>query len=306
MQSAKYFLSENKPEIDPVRLEGIVRHALIEDIGKGDITTQLTIPKEKEVQAKLIVKEACVVCGLLAAERAFKISDSKVKFEILVKEGQRVSAGKTIAKIKGNAGRILTAERVALNLLSLLCAIATKTREYVKEIRPFKVKITDTRKTFPGLRDLEKYAVRIGGGYNHRLSLDEMILIKDNHIRVTQGYDKLPSVPKGFKIEIEVQNLDEFKHALRFKPDVIMLDNMNIADIKEAVRIRDKTVFSSHHPKTRLEVSGGVNLGNVKKIAATGVEIISIGDLTHSVKSIDISLEVLSRRSKTVPTLRSE
>ncbi|MFA4888400.1 MAG: carboxylating nicotinate-nucleotide diphosphorylase [Candidatus Omnitrophota bacterium] len=292
MQSAKHFLSEKKPEIDLVKLDGIVRHALIEDIGKGDITTQLTIPQDKEIEAKLIVKEPCIVCGLLAAERAFKIGGAKVNFEFLAKEGQTVKAGKAIAKIKGNAGCILTAERVALNLLSMLCGIATKTREYVLEIMPYKAKITDTRKTFPGLRDLQKYAVRVGGGYNHRISLDQMILIKDNHIKVTEGYDKLPSVPKGFKIEIEVQNMEEFKHALRFKPDVIMLDNMNIEDIKEALKIRDNTSFTSHHPKTRLEVSGGVNLENVKKIASTGVDIISIGDLTHSVKSVDISLEV--------------
>ncbi|TBR18025.1 nicotinate-nucleotide diphosphorylase (carboxylating), partial [bacterium] len=156
----------------------------------------------------------------------------------------------------------------------------------------YKVKITDTRKTIPGLRDLQKYAVRIGDGYNHRMGLDEMILIKDNHIKVTSGYTKLPSVPKGFKIEIEVQNLEEFNHALKFKPDFIMLDNMGLEDIKEAVKIKNNTVFNSHHPPTKLEVSGGVNLDNVRKIAATGIDIISIGALTHSVKSVDMSLEI--------------
>jgi nicotinate-nucleotide pyrophosphorylase (carboxylating) len=134
--------------------------------------------------------------------------------------------------------------------------------------------------------------VRIGGGHNHRMGLDEMILMKDNHIKVTEGYEKLPSVPKGFKIEIEVQNLDEFKHALYFKPDVIMLDNMGLEDIKEAVKIRNNTEFKSHHPPTMLEASGGVDFDSVKKIAATGVDIISIGALTHSVKAVDMSLEV--------------
>lgn len=293
MESNKYFLSEEKPCIDQEKLGGIVRHALVEDIGKGDITTQLTIPKDKKIKAVLVTREECVVCGLEVAEMVLKTVDSKTKFVPKVKEGQSVKSGKVLAKISGAAASILTAERVTLNLLSMLSGIATKTREYVKQIDRYKVKITDTRKTFPGLRELQKYAVRIGGGHNHRMGLDEMILIKDNHLKVTEGYSKLPSVPKGFKIEIEVQNLDEFKHAIRFKPDVIMLDNMNLADIKKAVKIRDGIVFNTHHPRTKLECSGGVDHENIKKIAATGVDIISIGDLTHSVKSVDISLEVV-------------
>ncbi len=191
------------------------------------------------------------------------------------------------------AQSILSAERVALNLLCMLTGVATKTREYVEKIKPYKVKITDTRKTMPGLRELQKYAVRIGGGFNHRMALDEMILIKDNHLQVMQGYNQLPKVPKGYQIEIEVQNMDEFNHALKFKPNVIMLDNMGLNDIKMAVKIRNNTKFDSHHPKTLLETSGGVTLDSIKEIAATGVDIISVGDLTHSVKSADISLEVL-------------
>jgi nicotinate-nucleotide pyrophosphorylase (carboxylating) len=175
----------------------------------------------------------------------------------------------------------------------MLSGIATKTKEYVEHIEPYKTKISDTRKTLPGLRELQKYAVRVGGGHNHRMGLDEMILIKDNHIKVTEGYEKLPSVPKGFKIEIEVQNLDEFRHALYFKPDVIMLDNMSLEDIKEAVKIRNHTEFKSHHLPTKLEASGGVDFSTVKKIAAAGVDIISIGALTHSVKAVDMSLDIL-------------
>lgn len=289
----KYFLSEKKPELDMHKVDQIVRHALIEDIGKGDITTQLTIPKDKETEAALVAKEDLIACGMEIAERVFKIVDSSVKFEPLAKEGRPVKKDKIMARIKGNAASILTAERVALNLLSMLCGIAGRTREYIKEIEPLKTKITDTRKTFPGLRELQKYAVRTGGGYNHRMGLDEMILIKDNHIQVTEGYVKLPSVPKGFKIEIEVQNLDEFKHALYFKPDVIMLDNMNVADIKEAVKIRNGTEFKSHHLPTKLEASGGISLENVKEVAATGVDIISIGELTHSLKAADISLDIV-------------
>lgn len=294
MDSARqYFLSEDKPSIDPKQLESLVRHALIEDIGNGDITTELTIPKDKEVEANIVLKEDGVICGLQVAEKVFHTVDKNLKFEPSVVEGRKIKHPKTIARIHGNARSILTAERVALNLLALMSGIATKTRSYVDRIEPHKTKITDTRKTIPGMRLLEKYAVRVGGGYNHRMGLDEMILIKDNHIKVTEGYDKLPSVPKGFKIEIEVQNLDEFKHALRFKPDVIMLDNMKLIDIKEAVGIRDNTSFTSHHPRTKLEVSGGVDLDTVKDIAESGVDIISIGDLTDSIKALDMSLEVL-------------
>ncbi len=289
----KYFLSESKPEINPEKLETIIRHALIEDIGRGDITTQLTIPKDKQIKAKIMAKEDFLLCGVIVAEKVFKTVDPGVKFQQKIKEGSLVKAKKTIAVISGKASSILTAERVALNLLSLLSGIATKTREFVKEIEPFKTKITDTRKTMPGLRELQKYAVRIGGGHNHRIRLDEMILIKDNHIKATDGYSKLPSVPPGYKIEIETQNLEEFKHALYFKPDIIMLDNMPIDQINEAIKIRNSTEFKSHHSPTRLEASGGIYLDNIKKYAATGVDIISVGELTDSVKSVDVSLEVV-------------
>ncbi|MBU1999076.1 MAG: carboxylating nicotinate-nucleotide diphosphorylase [Candidatus Omnitrophota bacterium] len=294
MESAnKYFLSHDEPRLDPQKLDAIIRHALIEDIGKGDITTQLTIPKNTLIKAEIICKEDFVVCGFEVFERIFKTVDKKIKFYPKVKEGQAVKKGKIIARIEGKASSILSAERVGLNLLSLLSGVATKTREFVKKIAPYKVRITDTRKTFPGLRDLQKYAVRIGGGFNHRMALDEMIIIKDNHLQVTGGYIQLPKVPKGFKIEIEVQNLSEFIHALRFKPDVIMLDNMSLIDIKKAVKIRNNTVFNSHHPRTKLEASGGVDIKSLRQIAAAGVEIVSIGELTHSVRSVDISLEVI-------------
>ena len=289
----KYFLSESKPGINPEKLETIIRHALIEDIGRGDITTQLTIPKDKEIKAKIIAKEDFLLCGVIVAEKVFKTVDPSIKFEQKIREGKQVKAKKTIAVISGKASSILTAERVALNLLSLLSGIATKTREFVREIEPLKTKITDTRKTMPGLRELQKYAVRIGGGHNHRIRLDEMILIKDNHIKATDGYSKLPSFPPGYKIEIETQNLEEFKHALYFKPDIIMLDNMSIDQINEAIKIRNSTEFKSHHSPTRLEASGGIYLDNIKKYAATGVDIISVGELTDSVKSVDVSLEVV-------------
>lgn len=286
-------MDSNRQDLDLERLDVIIRRALIEDIGKGDITTQLTIPKDKMIKARVVAKEGCIICGMKVAQRVFQISDKDIKFETLVKDGQAVKKGKALANLQGLASSILTAERVALNLASMLSGIATKTREFVKQIEPYKVKITDTRKTIPGLRELQKYAVRIGGGHNHRMGLDEMVLIKDNHIKVTDGYTKLPSVPKGFKIEIETQNMEEFKHALRFKPDVIMLDNMGIKEIKEAVRVRNKTEFTSHHPPTKIEASGGIDIKNVRKIAAAGVDMISIGELTHSFASADLSLEIL-------------
>ena len=292
LSNSKHFLSHDEPRLDPNKLDLIIRHALLEDIGKGDITTELTIPKNKVIKADIVAKEDCVLCGMEVLERVFQIVDKSIKFIPKVKEATPIKKAKIIVSLEGKAHSILEGERVALNLLSHLSGIATKTREYVKMVEPNKVKITDTRKTMPGLRELQKYAVRIGGGFNHRMALDEMILIKDNHLQVTEGYTQLPKVPKGYKIEIEVENLDEFKHALKFKPDVIMLDNMQLEDIKKAVEIRNGTAFTSHHPKTKLEVSGGITLDTLKPIAASGVDLISVGELTHSVKAIDFSLEV--------------
>jgi nicotinate-nucleotide pyrophosphorylase (carboxylating) len=291
--SEKHFLCEKKPALGREKMDSVIRHALVEDIGRGDITTQLTIPEDKEIKAQIIAKQDCLICGIGVAECVFQTVDKAAKFQPLVKEGRRIKKGKVVAKLEGKARGILAGERVALNLLTMLSGVATKTRRFVQAIEPFKTKITDTRKTMPGLRELQKYAVRVGGGFNHRISLDEMILIKDNHLKVTDGFDRLPSVPKGFKIEIEVGNLDEFRHALRFKPDVIMLDNMSIADIREAVKIRNNTEFKSHHPPTKLEASGGVSLENVREVASTGVEIISVGELTDSLEAVDMSLEVI-------------
>ncbi len=274
----------------------IVKTALKEDIGKRDITTELAIPKDKLTRAILLTKEDCVVCGLDIAKRVFKEKDKKIQFKPKFLDGQQVKKGKVLAKIEGRARSILTAERVALNFLSLLSGIATKTREYIEAIKPHKIKIMDTRKTIPGLRELQKYAVRVGGGHNHRLKLDEMVLIKDNHLKVIKDYTGLPAVLrgiKGYRVELEVKNLKEFKEALKIKPDIIMLDNMSIKDIKMAVMIKRESRQSAKADKTLIEASGGINLKNVRKIAACGVDIISVGDLTHSVKSVNISLEVL-------------
>lgn len=272
--------------ISKLKIKNIIKLALKEDIGSKDITTQKLIPADKFVKAQIIVREDCIVCGLGVASAAFKMVDKNIKFKILAKDGDFVKKGKVVAQLCGRARNILTAERVALNFLSLLCGISTKVKSFVNAVKPYKVKILDTRKTIPCLRPLEKYAVRAGGGFNHRMRLDEMILVKDNHLRIIGGINRLRPVNHKQKFEIEVESLLEFSCALKLKPDIIMLDNMNLKDIRKAVLIRNSLT-----PK--LEASGGIDLQNVKQFAKTGVDMISIGSLTHSVKSIDISLEVL-------------
>lgn len=285
-------------------LVSLLRSVLKEDIGKLDITAGLLIPKSKSARAVLLAKEECLVCGLGIAGLTFRIMDKRVKFKPLVSEGRRVEKGTALARIAGPARSILTAERVALNFLGLLCGVATMTRQYVNAVKPCKVKILDTRKTIPGLRQLEKYAVRVGGGFNHRMRLDEMVLLKDNHLQVIR--QQLPvtglksiigqvreKIPAKIKIEIEVGSLREFKEALKSKPDIIMLDNMKINNIKKAVKLRNSLNSFTLRPSPKLEASGGVNLKNVRQIAKTGVDMISVGALTHSVHSVDLSLEFL-------------
>lgn len=276
----------------------IIKNALKEDIGKGDITTRLIIPKHKKAKAILLAKDNFTACGMNLAEEVFRSVDKAIKFQALVKDSQNIKKGRVLAKIYGPASSILSAERVALNFLSLLSGVATRTKEYVNAVKPYKVKVLDTRKTIPGLRFLQKYAVRCGGGFNHRMSLDQMIMIKDNHLMITRVDSLWPLADsikkKNKKVEIEVQNLKEFKGALALKPDVIMLDNMSIRDIKKAVRIRDSQSNIDYRLSAKLEVSGGINLKNIHLIASTGVDMISIGSLTHSLESKDISLEFIA------------
>ncbi|MDP3142473.1 MAG: nicotinate-nucleotide diphosphorylase (carboxylating), partial [Candidatus Omnitrophota bacterium] len=184
MAYVKYFLSKDKPRINPKRLNLIIKQALAEDIGSGDITSSLTLPKNRKIRVKIIAKENFLLCGIEVAKEVFKAVDPGVNFIKKMKEGKQAHNNSVIAIISGKASSILKAERVALNLLSLLCAVATKTAKFVSKIEPLKTKITDTRKTIAGLRELQKYAVRIGGGYNHRISLDEMLLVKDNHLKI--------------------------------------------------------------------------------------------------------------------------
>lgn len=277
----------------------IVKCALDEDIGRGDITTRALIPKRKKVQARIIAKEEGLLAGITVSMAAFKLLDSKIKFMPLILDGKSFKADEAVAYLEGDAQAILSAERVALNFLSCLCGIAFLTAKFVKAVKPYKTKIMDTRKTTPGLRALQKYAVSAGGGFNHRMGLYDQILIKDNHLKVVDGRWAMvdsaikEAKKKRMKAEIEVTNLKEFEEAIKLKPDIIMLDNMSLKEIKVAVKIRNLLPLAiSHRPSTKLEVSGGVNLKNVKKIASTGVDMISVGALTHSAKPIDFSLEV--------------
>ena len=290
MAWANYFLKETPPVINPKILDQVVGLALKEDLGRGDLTTALTIPKNKKIQAKIIAREDFLLCGINVAKKVFLSVDPTLKFQPKIKDGKKVTRHQTLAVISGCARSILTAERVALNFLAILGAVATKTSLFVKTAANSKVKIVNTRKTIPGLRELQKYAVRIGGGYNHRFSLDEMVLIKDNHLKLVVQSLKLPKVPPGRKIEIEVESLKEFKQVLALHPDVIMLDNMKINAIRQALKLRNQ--ITSKNP-CLLEVSGGINLKNIKKYAATGVDLISVGELTDSLTAIDLSLEVI-------------
>lgn len=278
-------------------LKSIIKQALNEDIGRGDITTQILIPRNKKVKAIIFLREEAIVCGIEIAKQVFKALDRYLKLKSYYKDGDRVKAKKTIMEIQGRARAILTGERVALNFLSHLSGIATQTAKFVKKVKPYKVMILDTRKTLPGLRQLQKFAVSCGGGFNHRFGLWDMVLIKDNHKKAQEAKHKIPDLIKRVKqkarnkkIEIEVENLKEFKQALKAKPDIIMLDNMSLGQIKRAVKF-----LANNYKKTtiKLEVSGNVNLNNVRQIAKTGVDFISVGALTHSAGAIDISLKIL-------------
>jgi len=281
----------------------IIKDALEEDIGKGDITTQLCVPSDKKVVAYVVGKKEGILCGIEVAKKVFETVDPSLKFSSLKREGEEIERNERIAKIEGEARSILTAERVAINFLSFLSGVASYTRKFVEKVKGTKVKIMDTRKTIPNLRKLEKYAVRVGGGVNHREGLWEGILIKDNHLRaakvVCQGKVEGKKLEEIFKvirghfpdktIEIEVENIAEFKEVATYKPDIILLDNFDLDSIKEAVKLRN-----SYFPAIKLEVSGGVNLDNVEEIARCGVEVISIGSITHSSPSLDFSLEVVA------------
>lgn len=274
-------------------IDRIIDLALVEDIGKGDITTNIFIPPKKRAKARMIAHEKATIAGLDVVKKVFKRLDKNAIVRPFFKDGDIVRPGKKLIEIEGNARALLTAERVALNFLSHLSAIATNTTAFINKIRPLKTEIVDTRKTTPGFRALEKMAIRSAKGVNHRLDLSEMVLVKDNHhllshLSVTEMIAKARKMTKK-PVGIEIENLKDFKEAWRSKPCLILLDNMGVSDIKKAVDFAKKD-RSLHKPA--LEVSGGINLKNVRSVAKTGIERISIGALTHSKKTVNISMEI--------------
>ena len=270
-------------------IEPIVRAALVEDLGRaGDITGEACIPADARMAASFVVRRDGVVAGLACARLALHALDPAATFKVVAADGTAVRPGAVLARIEGNARAVLAAERVALNLLGRLSGVATLTAAYVAQVQGTRAQIIDTRKTTPGLRALEKYAVRCGGGANHRFGLDDAVLIKDNHVAACGGVGVAlerarARVGHMVKIEIEVDRLDQLREALGHGPDVIMLDNFSLADLREAVALTAGRVI--------LEASGGVDLTTVRAIAQTGVDLISVGALTHSAPVLDIGLD---------------
>lgn len=268
-------------------LERVAFAALAEDLGDGDVTTEATVDVDATGSAELVVKEPGVVCGLAVAEAVFRAVDSELRFERLVEEGASVAAGTSVARVAGAERAILTGERTALNFLARLSGIATLTRRYVDAVEGTGAAILDTRKTTPGLRALEKHAVATGGGRNHRFGLDDGVLVKDNHLRaagsVASAVERLRAVTP-LPIEVECDTLEQVSEALAAGAEAILLDNMSPDQLRSAVALA--------RGHARLEASGGVTLENVRAVAETGVDEISVGALTHSARSLDVSLEL--------------
>lgn len=280
--------------LDMEKVRALVRVALKEDIGRGDITSKLTVPKPAQALALIMAKEDAVVAGLPVAKLVYEMVDPALAFDGLHQDGSRVEYGDILAKTQGSARSILAGERVALNFLQHLSGVATLTAKYVEQVQGTSARILDTRKTLPGFRALDKYAVRMGGGTNHRMGLYDMVLIKSNHAELAGGIGNAirkikRSNGKGAKVVAEVRTLNEATEALFASPDRLLLDNMSLDKIREVVALVE-TSNRARKVKTDLEVSGGVNLDNVRAIAQTGVNFISVGALTHSARAIDLSL----------------
>ncbi len=268
----------------------IIQRAILEDVGMGDVTTDNLIKADHQSDAFIITKEEGIIAGLNVAQMVFTRFDKNIEFKPSFKDGDQVKIGDKIAKLRGSTRAILKGERIALNFLQRLSGIATKTHHYVMLVKDFPVRISDTRKTTPTLRILEKYAVIVGGGHNHRMGLYDAVMIKDNHIIAAGGILKAVNsirskIPHTVKIEVEVENMDEVKEAVEAKVDIIMLDNMDIETMLKAVNYINGRAI--------VEASGGITEKNIRDVAKTGVDVISVGALTTHVESLDISLEVL-------------
>jgi len=279
-------------------IRSVIENALSEDIGPGDITTSLLIAEDQIAEGFITAEEDVIAAGILVAEEVFKTLDPDAVFETLARDGESISAGTKIIRVHGKAKALLTGERVALNFLQRLSGIATLSRRYAEAVKGLPVRIVDTRKTTPGLRILEKYAVRIGGCRNHRFGLFDGIFLKENHIALTSGVGVATNIvrdksPHTIKVEVEVKNLEEVREAAEGGADIIMLDNMDIPMMREAVGIirnyKDKEII--------IEASGGIGLDNVRNAALTGVDLISVGALTHSSSWVNISMDIFPVKS---------
>lgn len=279
-------------ELDRTLLERSLKLWLDEDIGMGDVTTMTTIPAGHRSKGIIHVKDEGVIAGLPVAEAVFALVDPALHFEAKVSEGSTASFGTVLAEVTGSTRSILLGERLALNLLQRMSGIATRTHQFVQRLEGRSVRLVDTRKTTPGHRLLEKYAVRVGGGHNHRFGLYDAVMIKDNHIKGAGGIAEAitaarANIPHTMKIEVEVESFPQLEEALAAKPDIIMLDNMPPEQMREAVRRMKETA-----PHIIVEASGNVSLETVQSIADSGVDVISVGKLTYSVQALDISLDL--------------
>jgi nicotinate-nucleotide pyrophosphorylase (carboxylating) len=268
-------------------VDRLIRTALEEDIGPGDVTTAATVTPGTIARAELVAKEDFVLAGIGVARQVFELVDAQLAFECLVMDGLAVKRGEVLAWLKGDAASLLQGERVALNLLQRMSGVATLTARFVREVEGTGATVVDTRKTTPGLRALEKYAVRVGGGGNHRMGLYDGVLIKENHVVAAGGISTAINrarrhVPHTLKIEVEVRNLQEVTEALEAGADILLLDNMDLAQLRAAVELVGSRAVT--------EASGGVSLETVRAIAETGVDLISVGALTHSYRAVDISM----------------
>ena len=287
-------------DISPAEIEEVVRRALLEDRAADDITTETRVPSELQGTARIIAKAEGILAGVEVAKAVFRTVDSSLDFNAVLSDGSRLRVADpsdgtgVIAELSGSVASILKGERVALNFLQHLSGIATETNRYVREVAGYNAVILDTRKTSPGLRDLQKYAVAVGGGTNHRRDLSDGVLIKDNHIAAGRLNELLlgdvvrrmrDTAPSAWEIEVEVETLEQLRQAVEAGADIVMLDNMTSFEMAEAVRVVDGRALT--------EASGGITLDNVREVAATGVDRISVGALTHSVAGLDISLELL-------------
>ena len=282
------------------QIEEIIDRAVAEDLGKGDVTTEALIPGDQQGTGFIVANKEGILAGIGVAKQVFRRIDPELSVEILLEDGAKVKPGGKVAKVSGSIASILKAERIALNFLQRLSGIASETNRYVARVEGLPVRIMDTRKTTPGLRSLEKYAVRVGGGENHRMNLGDGVLIKDNHLvalrsrrlsikeivaKARQNTPQRPSTQRSeCWVEMEVGTVSEALEAVEAGADIVMLDNMNLEDMRKAVK--------SIHGRALIEASGGITLDNVRAVAETGVDFISIGALTHSARALDISLEV--------------